>query len=46
VKRLKKDIGFAPYAFHERFVFHGVFARGLKLRPQALYEGQTRATVI
>ena len=46
MKRLKKGIGFAPYAFHERFVFHGVFARGLKLKPQALNEGQTFATVI
>ena len=46
MERLKKGIGFPPYAFHERFVFHRVLARGLKLRPQALNEGQTFATVI
>ena len=46
VERLKKGIGFPPYAFRERFVFHGILARGLKLRPQALNEGQTSAAVI
>ena len=43
---LKKSIGFPPYAFHERLVSHGVVARGLKLSPQALNEGQTLAAVI
>ena len=43
---LKKGVGFPPYAFHKRFVFHRVLTRGLKLRPQALDEGQTLAAVI
>ena len=43
---LKKRVGFPPYAFHKRFVFHRVLTRGLKLRPQALDEGQTLAAVI
>ena len=46
VERPKKGIGFLPYAFHERLVSHGVLARGLKLSPQALNEGQTLAAVI
>jgi hypothetical protein len=46
VDRLKKGIGFSPYAFHERLVFHRILARRLKLSPQALNEGQTLATVI
>jgi hypothetical protein len=45
-KRLKERIGFPPYAFRERFVSHGVLARGLKLIPQALNEGQTSVPVI
>ena len=46
MERLKKGIGFPPDAFRERFVLHGVLARGLKLRPQALNEGQSLAAVI
>ena len=46
VESLKKRIGFPPYAFHERFVFHRVLARGLKFSPQALNEGQALAAVI
>jgi hypothetical protein len=45
-ERLKKSIGFPPYAFHKRFVSHGVLARPLKFSPQALDEGQTLAAVI
>jgi hypothetical protein len=43
---LKKGIGFPPYAFRERLVFHRVLARSLKLSPQALDEVQTLAAVI
>lgn len=43
---MTKGIGFAPYAFHEGLVFHGVLARGLKFSPQALDDGQTMAAVI
>jgi hypothetical protein len=46
VECLKKGIGFPPYAFHERFVFHGVLARGLKLRPQALNARQVLVGVL
>lgn len=46
VKPMTKGIGFAPYAFHEGLVFHGVLARGLKFSPQALDDGQTMAAVI
>jgi hypothetical protein len=45
VECLKKGVGFPPYAFSERFVFHAVLARGLKLNPQALDEGQTLAVI-
>lgn len=44
-EQLTKGIGFAPYAFRERLVFHGVFARGLKFSPQAMDDGQTLAAV-
>jgi len=44
-EHLTKGIGFAPYAFHEGLVFHGVLARGLKLSPQAMDDRQTLATV-
>ena len=43
MERLEKGIGFVPYALHEGLVFHGVLARGLKLSPQALDDGQTVA---
>jgi hypothetical protein len=32
-ERLKKGVGFSPYAFDERLVFHAVLASGLKFRP-------------
>jgi hypothetical protein len=44
-ERLKKGIGFSPYAFHQRLVFHGVLASGLKLRPYALDAGQMLVAV-
>ena len=44
-EQLTKGIGFAPYAFRERLVFHGVFARGLKFSPQAMDDGQTLAAI-
>ena len=40
MERLKKGIGFAPNAFREGFVFHGVLTCRLKFNPQALNAGQ------
>jgi hypothetical protein len=44
-EHLTKGIGFAPNAYREGLVFHGVLARGLKLSPQAMDDGQTLAAV-